>query len=42
MLDDFTSSVSSHLDGLAVDGDVEGTRLPILLLQTTTWEAWVA
>ena len=42
MLDDFTASVWSHLDGRALDRDLAGTRLTILPLQTTTWEAWVA
>ena len=40
MLDDRSGSVWSHLDGAALSGVHEGTRLAVLPLQTTTWGAW--
>jgi hypothetical protein len=41
MIDDRTGTVWSHLDGVAVAGELEGTQLPIRALQTTTWGSWV-
>ena len=42
MWDDATGTVWSHLDGVALDGDLAGEQLQILPLQTTTWAAWLA
>ncbi len=41
MIDDSTGTVWSHLDGVAVAGELEGTQLEIRALQTTTWASWV-
>ena len=42
MWDDATGTVWSHLDGVALEGDLAGEQLQILPLQTTTWAAWLA
>lgn len=42
MVEDHTSSVWSHLDGSALAGELAGSQLQILPLQTTTWGAWLA
>ena len=42
MWDDATGTVWSHLNGVALDGDLAGEQLEILPLQTTTWAAWLA
>ena len=41
MVDDVTGTVWSHLDGVAVAGELVGTQLEIRALQTTTWGSWV-
>lgn len=42
MLDDLTDSVWSHIDGLAVSGEMTGKQLPILPLVTIRWDDWLA
>ncbi len=41
MLDGKTGSVWSHLDGLAVSGEMQGRQLEIQPLLTTYWSDWV-
>lgn len=42
MWDDQTGTVWSHIDGLALSGDLDGAQLPILQLRTATWAEWLA
>jgi hypothetical protein len=42
MWDDRSGTNWSHLDGLAIQGPLQGMQLEILPLQTTTWSAWRA
>ncbi len=42
MKDNVTDTVWSHLDGGAISGELQGTQLQIMALQTTTWASWVA
>lgn len=42
MLDDLTSSVWSHIDGLAVSGEMAGKQLAIRPLVTSRWDDWLA
>ena len=42
MLDEKTASVWSHIDGLAVSGELAGNQLEILPLVTIRWSDWLA
>ena len=42
MKDDITGSVWSHLDGVALRGLAEGTRMEFLPLLHATWEEWLS
>ena len=41
MADRQTGSIWSHLDGLAMQGSLQGTEMEIIPLLHTTWEEWV-
>jgi hypothetical protein len=41
MSNNVTDTVWSHLDGGAISGELQGTQLQIMALQTTTWASWV-
>ena len=42
MIDRQTGSVWTHLDGKAIRGDLQGTRMTMVLLIHTTWGEWEA